>query len=70
MEIIQKEKNGIVCVTIKGRMGAELTPQLEKVIREIIRNLRAFFVQKIIFAAERRWERHRLPLQKVIWRIV
>ena len=35
MDIIQKEKNGIVCVTIRGRMGAELSPKLEKVIKAI-----------------------------------
>ena len=38
IEIIQKENNGIVCVAIRGRMGAELAPEFEKVIREIIRN--------------------------------
>ena len=38
MDLNQKEKNGIVYITIKGRMGAELAPELEKVIREIIRN--------------------------------
>ena len=36
MEIIQKEKNGIVCVTVKGRMEAGLAPQFEKAIQEII----------------------------------
>lgn len=36
MKIIQKENNGIVCITIKGRMGAELSPNFEKVIKEII----------------------------------
>ncbi|MFC1879961.1 hypothetical protein ACFL2S_00505 [Thermodesulfobacteriota bacterium] len=38
MEINQNEKYGIVCVTIKGRMGSELAPELEKVIRKILRN--------------------------------
>jgi anti-anti-sigma factor len=36
MEITQIVKNGIVCITIKGRMGAELSPNFEKVIKEII----------------------------------
>ncbi len=36
MEIIQKEKNGIVCVTVKGRMEAGLVRQFEKAIQEII----------------------------------
>ena len=36
MEIIQKEKNGIVCVTVKGRMEAGLARQFEKAIQEII----------------------------------
>ena len=36
MEIIQKEKNGIVCVTVKGRMEAGLAQQFEKAIQEII----------------------------------
>lgn len=36
MEIIQKEKNGIVCVTVKGRMEAGLALAFEKTIREII----------------------------------
>jgi len=36
MEINQKEKNGIVCITIKGRMGAELSPELEKAIQKIM----------------------------------
>ena len=38
MEINPNEKFGIVCVTIKGRMGSELDPELEKVIRKILRN--------------------------------
>jgi len=36
MEINQKEKNGIVCITIKGRMGAELSSELDKVIQKIL----------------------------------
>lgn len=36
MEIIQEEKNGIVCVTVKGRMEAGLAPAFEKAIKEII----------------------------------
>jgi hypothetical protein len=33
MKIVQEEKNGIVCVTIKGRMEAQLAPEFEKVIK-------------------------------------
>ena len=36
MEIIQEEKNGIVCVTIKGRTEAELTPEFEEVVKQIV----------------------------------
>jgi anti-anti-sigma factor len=36
MEIIQEEKNGIVCVTVKGRMEARLALEFEKAIKEII----------------------------------
>jgi anti-anti-sigma factor len=36
MEIIQEEKNGIVCLTVKGRMEAQLSPELERTIKEII----------------------------------
>jgi len=36
MEIYQAEKNGIVCITIKGRMGTELSPELEKAIKKIV----------------------------------
>jgi len=36
MEIFQKESNGIICVTIKGRMGTELSPELEKAIKKIV----------------------------------
>ncbi len=38
MEFILKDEKGIVRTTIKGQLGAELAPELEKVIREIIRN--------------------------------
>ena len=38
MEIIQEEKNGIVCVTVKGRMEAQLAPEFEKTIKAIIAN--------------------------------
>ena len=36
MQIIQKEKNGIVCVTVKGHMEAQLAPAFEQAIKEII----------------------------------
>jgi anti-anti-sigma factor len=36
MDIIQVEKNGIVCVTVKGRMETGLAQQFEKAIQEII----------------------------------
>ena len=36
MEIIQKENSGIVCITINGRMGSELSPALEGTIKEIV----------------------------------
>ena len=36
MEVIQKENNGIVCVTIKGRMSAEVTAELEGAIKKIV----------------------------------
>lgn len=36
MEIIQEEKNGIVCVTVRGCMEAGLAPAFEKTIQEII----------------------------------
>ena len=35
-KIIQEEKNGIVCVTVKGRMEAGLAPVFEKKIQDII----------------------------------
>ena len=36
MEIIQIEKNGIVCVTVKGRTEAELTPEFAEVVKQIV----------------------------------
>jgi anti-anti-sigma factor len=36
MEIILKENNGIVCITINSRMGSELSPELERIIKEIV----------------------------------
>jgi anti-anti-sigma factor len=36
MEINQNEKNGIICITIKSRMGAELSPELEAAIKKIV----------------------------------
>jgi len=36
MEIIQKENNGIVCIAINGRMGSELSPELERTIKDIV----------------------------------
>ena len=36
MEITRKENNGIVCIAINGRMGSELSPELEKIIKEIV----------------------------------
>lgn len=36
MKIIQEEYNGIVCVTVRGRMEAQLAPAFEKVIKDII----------------------------------
>ena len=38
MEITQLEKNGIVCVTVKGRMDARLSPELERTIAKIIKS--------------------------------
>jgi len=38
MKITQIEKNGIVCVTVKGRPEAELTLEFEKVVKQIIEN--------------------------------
>ena len=36
MKIIQEEKNGIVCVTVRGRLESEIARQFEKAIKEII----------------------------------
>jgi len=36
MKIIQEEKNGIVCVSVKGRMEARLSPELERTIEAIL----------------------------------
>ena len=35
MEIIQKEKNGIVCVIVKGRKEAGLTLEFKEVVKQI-----------------------------------
>jgi len=36
MKIIQEEQKGIVCITINSRMGTELSPELEKTIKDIV----------------------------------
>jgi len=36
MDIIQIEKNGIVCITVKGRTTAELSPEFAEVVKQII----------------------------------
>ena len=36
MEIIQIEKYGIVCITVKGRTTAELSPEFAEVVKQII----------------------------------
>jgi anti-anti-sigma factor len=36
MEIIQTEKNGIVCVSVKARTTAELSLEFEEVVKQII----------------------------------
>ena len=36
MKLNQNKKNGIVCITLNGKMGAELSPELEKVINTIL----------------------------------
>jgi anti-sigma B factor antagonist len=38
MKIIREEKNGIMCVTVKGRMEAQLSPELERTIEAILKN--------------------------------
>jgi hypothetical protein len=35
MDIIQKEKNGIVCVFVKYRTTAELTLEFEEVVKKM-----------------------------------
>ena len=37
MDIVQEEKNGVVCVTVKGRMEARLSPELERTIEAILK---------------------------------
>ncbi|NNL76045.1 MAG: STAS domain-containing protein [Desulfobacterales bacterium] len=37
MEINSNEKNGIVSITIKGRLEADSSPEAEKVVREVLR---------------------------------
>jgi len=36
MNIIKEEKYGIFCVTVKGRTEAELTPEFEEVVKQIV----------------------------------
>jgi hypothetical protein len=36
MDIIQIEKNGIVCVTVKGRTESELTLEFEEVVKQSV----------------------------------
>ena len=36
MEIIQKEQDGIVCITINGRLDADGAPEAESVIKSIL----------------------------------
>ena len=36
MEIIQKEENGIVAITIKGRLDADSSPEAEKVVKDAL----------------------------------
>jgi len=38
MKTIQTEKNGIVYVSLEGRMGKALNPGFEKTIREILKS--------------------------------
>ena len=38
MEIIQKEKNGIVCLTVKCCMEARLSPELERTIEAVLQS--------------------------------
>ncbi len=36
MEITQKEENGIVSISIKGRLDADSSPEAEKVVKEAL----------------------------------
>jgi anti-anti-sigma factor len=36
MEITQKEENGIVSISIKGRLDADSSPQAEKIVKEAL----------------------------------
>jgi anti-anti-sigma factor len=36
MKITQIEKNGIVCVSFKGRTATELSPEFEEAVRQIV----------------------------------
>jgi anti-anti-sigma factor len=38
MDIIQKEKNGIVCLSVKGRMEAEFVSKFETTINAIVKS--------------------------------
>ena len=38
MDIIQKEKNGIVCVSVEGRMEAEFVSEFETAINTIVKS--------------------------------
>ena len=37
MEINSKEENGIVSISIKGRLEADSSPEAEKVVREVLK---------------------------------
>ena len=36
MDSIKKEKNGIVCVSVKGKTTAELNPEFEEVVKQMV----------------------------------
>jgi anti-anti-sigma factor len=36
MEINQNERNGVVCIAIRGRMSADLAPELDGTIKRIV----------------------------------
>ena len=38
MDIKQEEKNGIVCVTVKGGLESQLAPEFEKMINNIFKS--------------------------------